>query len=227
MATRGDHDRKISNSKHCFMSAGEEQGGSSVHDVSPSDPLQFKLQLENELRDVENSLERRTRKLQERLREVAQLQQTLHVPVHSRPAPSSNSPSGPEISSPVYSPQPNGQKEEEEHENGFLLQMKEKAFHTANERLELEQSKHRYQVLLDEERQASTQAKRKAKQLEAELIQLKKRLHQEMTASSQKDQKLQELQRKFPTLLNELERTETRCNQLAQDKDDLQQRMYL
>lgn len=190
------------------------------------DPVQFKLQLENELKDVESKLEKRTKKLQDRLREVAELQQSLQLPKKNTSVSQVSVPEHLESTNVISSNilQEENNNNEFESNTTFLNQLKSDGTLQANDRIELEESRQRYKILLDEERQACTQAKRKAKQLEAELIQVKKRLNQEMTSSSQKDQKLQELQRKFPVLLSELERTESRSNQMIKDKDDLQQR---
>jgi len=219
-------------------------GAHSGSNTSSRDPLQVKLQLENDLREAESRLETRTRKLQERLRQISQYQNSLQsasspaptspvqpaqeIHYHHHYAPDAATPSS-ASSSGLSSPR--SMEENYDHPSTPLTNGRSPAALEApssrHERNDSEEilSRQRYQLLLDEERTTATSAKRKVKQLESDLLQTKKRLQQEMTAAAQKDQRLADLQRKFPTLLGELERTEARCKQLTLDKEELYQQV--
>ena len=222
-----------------------------------SDPLELKKKLEQELHGIEAKLEERTRSLQEKLREVQQLQQTIqpssnfsndYYNFQSQPQSSTHfSTNGKENKTTKNLEDEENNFFEENHENSNIIEtnpsfqkmkekenfideemkeMKEKLIKSTNEKLEYSQMKKRYLTLLDEERQSANMSKRKVKQLEAEIIELKKRINQEMLLNTQKDEQLQNYQRKFPTLLRELELTESKQKAYLKEKETLLQRTH-
>jgi hypothetical protein len=193
------------------------------------DAAQMKQDIDSELRELERQLTTRTRSLQDRLSQVADFQKHIRVPdpiqlPHINIA-NGSVPNGVDKTNETdLSELQRARDQKQQQIEREILQIKDSILQQTNDKLESHQTIQRFNALLEEERKISTAAKRKAKQLEIELLELKRRLHQEMTLNTQNTDQLQSYKRKFPTLIQELESTASRAAKLESEKEDLMRR---